>query len=131
MEFKGRIERVFPVQEGTSKSGSQWRKQDFVFEYFEHETDRWSDKVLLTALNDRVDAYDLHPGDEVTIGFGHSIEEYQGRVYNRMRVYKFDKTKSVMGEVKPKPTVMPNQAVQAPTAQTDVVPKEAEKDLPF
>ena len=132
MEFKGRIERVFPVQSGTSKSGSEWRKQDFVFEYFEHETDRWSDKVLLTALNDRVDAYDLHPGDEVTIGFGHSIEEYQGRCYNRVRVYKFEKTKAVLAENKP--AEQPKaENVDKPTAEPAKAPQsdEKESDLPF
>ena len=132
MEFRGRIERVFPVQSGTSKSGSEWRKQDFVFEYFEHETDRWSDKVLLTALNDRVDAYDLHPGDEVTIGFGHSIEEYQGRCYNRVRVYKFEKTKTVMADNKPseqpKAEKADNHTAEpAKAAQNE----EKESDLPF
>lgn len=129
MEFKGRIERVLPVQSGTSKSGSEWRKQDFVFEYFEHETDRWSDKVLLTALNERVDAYDLHEGDEVTIGFGHGIEEWQGRIYNRMRVYKFEKTKAVAAQ--PKPAAMGVTAQTATSSAATENAEQIEKDLPF
>ena len=103
MEFKGRIMRVLPLQSGTSKNGNEWKRQDFVFEYFERETDRWSDKVLLSVMNERIDTYDLHEGDEVVIGFGHSVEEYNGRVYNSMRVYKFEKAKSAQA-VPPEPS---------------------------
>ena len=33
-------------------------------------------------MNDRIREYDIHEGDEVLIGFGHSVREYQGRYYN-------------------------------------------------
>jgi hypothetical protein len=91
MVFKGRIYKLFPVQSGRSAAGNDWKKQEFVFEYYEHETDRYSDKVLLSVMNAKVDEYALKEGDEVTIGFGHYVEEYQGRWYNRLRVYHFDR----------------------------------------
>ena len=94
MEFTGRIYKVMPKQSGTSQSGNQWQRQEFVFEYFEREEDRYSDKVLLSVMNERIDAYDLHEGDEVRIGFGHTIREYNGRLYNELRVYKCEKIKA-------------------------------------
>jgi hypothetical protein len=94
MEFKGRIMKVFPVVSGTGRNG-EWRRQEFIFEYFEHETDRWTDKVLLSALNGRIDEYDLHEGDECLIGFSHNVtNEIKGRQYNEMRIYKLEKIKS-------------------------------------
>ena len=69
MEFKGRIMKVLPVTSGTSQNNNEWKKQEFVFEYFEQQTDRYSDKVCLSIMNDRIAEYDLHENDEVLIGF--------------------------------------------------------------
>ena len=96
MEFKGRIAKGMPVQSGASQDGNEWSRQDFVFEYFEHETDRYSDKVMLSIMGkDRIAQYDIHEGDEVVIGFGHSVREYQGRTFNEVRMYKFDKVRKI------------------------------------
>ena len=91
MEFKGRIFKILPVQSGTSSRGNEWQRQDVVFEYYEHETDRYSDKVVLSVHPDRIKEHDLHEGDEVVIGFGHSVREWQGRYFNDVRCYKMEK----------------------------------------
>ena len=87
MEFTGRIFKVLPVQSGTGKRG-EWRKQEVIFEYFEHETDRFSDMVLLPIMNDRIEQYNLKEGETVTIGFGHGVQDYNGRYFNALKVYK-------------------------------------------
>ena len=91
MEFKGRIYKVMPITEGVNRAGDKWQKQEFLFEYFEHDTDRYTDKVALSIMNERSKECDLHEGDEVTIGFGHTVREYQGRYYNDIRCYKIEK----------------------------------------
>ena len=91
MEFKGRIYKLFPIQSGTSAKGNDWEKQDFIFEYFEHDTDRWSDKVLLSIMGDRIREADLHEGDEVIVGFGHNVRDWQGKYFNDVRCYKIEK----------------------------------------
>ena len=91
MEFKGRIYKVMPITEGVNKAGDKWQKQEFLFEYFEHDTDRYTDKVALSIMNERIKECDLHEGEEVTIGFGHTVREYQGRYYNDIRCYKIEK----------------------------------------
>ena len=91
MEFKGRIYKVMPITEGVNRAGDKWQKQEFLFEYFEHDTDRYTDKVALSIMNDRIKECDLHEGEEVTIGFGHTVREYQGRYYNDIRCYKIEK----------------------------------------
>ena len=91
MEFKGRIYKVMPITEGVNRSGDKWQKQEFLFEYFEHDTDRYTDKVALSIMNERIKECDLHEGEEVTIGFGHTVREYQGRYYNDIRCYKIEK----------------------------------------
>ena len=91
MEFKGRIAKVMPQISGPKQDGGQWTKVEFIFEYFEHPEDRWADRVVLSAMNDRISEYDLHEGDEVNIGFGHMVREYQGRYFNEVRIYRFEK----------------------------------------
>lgn len=91
MEFTGRIQKLLPIRTGKKQDGSEWQSQEFVFEYFEREGDRWSDKVVLSLMGDRIKDADLHEGDEVKIGFGHSVREWQGRYFNELRVYKLEK----------------------------------------
>lgn len=90
MEFKGRIYKVLPEQSGTNREGKEWRRLDFIFEYFERADDRYSDKVVLSVMNDRIDQYLIQEGDEVLIGFGHNVRMYQDKWYNELRVYKLE-----------------------------------------
>lgn len=130
MEFKGRIMKVLPIESGTSQNNNEWKKQYFIFEYFEQQTDRYSDKVCLSIMNDRIAEYDLHENDEVLIGFGHSIREYQGRFYNELRLYKFQKLTQAQPEPKkvegrernPEPNSAQAQAQQQQAADADPLP---------
>lgn len=129
MEFKGRIMKVLPVTSGTSQNGNEWKKQDFVFEYFEQQTDRYSDKVCLSIMNDRIAEYDLHENDEVLIGFGHSIREYQGRYFNELRLYKFQKL--TQAQPQPAPAQPEAQAQQQASAQAQQQQAADADPLPF
>ncbi len=113
MEFKGRIERLLPIRKGVRNDGTEWQSQEFVFEYFEHDSDRWSDKVVLSLMGERIKEADLHEGDEVKIGFGHSVREWNGRWFNELRVYKLEKVKSSQSAP---------EAQAAPSTTTDVEP---------
>lgn len=126
MQFQGRIYRLYPIQSGTSANGNQWSRQDFVFEYFENPTDRYADRVLLSVMNERIKEYDLHEGDECIIGFAHTTREYQGRCFNDIRIYHFEKVKQV--ERQPEMPTAPSSAT--PTQTVAQQPAQAE-DLPF
>lgn len=130
MTLKGRIYKVFPVQQGTSAAGNKWAKQDFIFEYFEHPTDRYTDKVLLSVMNDRIREYDIHEGDEVRIGFGHRVREYNGRYFNEVSMYHFEKVADKGGNL---PADGSLQAGVSNTPQNEEKAKSGEKkdDLPF
>lgn len=137
MEFKGRIDKVFAVQSGTSQRGNEWKKQEFVFEYFEHETDRYSDKVVLSLAGDRIAEKDLHEGDECVIGFGHTVREWQGKWYNELRVYKVEKVlpkvPSAGSQAAPAAVDGMTETRTVETVVTAEPPKDGVKegDLPF
>ena len=110
MQFTGRIYRLYPVQSGTSANGKEWSRQDFIFEYFENPTDRYADRVLLSVMNERIKEYDIHEGEECIIGFAHTTREYQGRVFNDVRLYHFEKVKQTQTPTAETPPQQPQQA---------------------
>lgn len=129
MEFQGRIRKVLPVRTGTSqRTGKEWRCLPFVFEYFENETDRWPDSVVLETFDEKV-INSLKEGMEVRCGFGHRAKEYDGKTFNELRLYKIESVKS---SEQPAQQPQPQPASQQPVAQhTQQQAQEQPDDLPF
>lgn len=114
MEFEGRIQRVLPVRSGTSQRG-EWKALPFVFEYFESQDQRWSDKVLLETFDTNImtqigvflkkgpDGKAVIENDECVLvaelkckcGFSHSVRTFEKQdgtkaTINDLRLYKFE-----------------------------------------
>ena len=99
MKFQGRIKQVLPLRQGVSqRTGNEWKSLPFIFEYFEHETDRFADSVILETLDDAVIS-NLKEGMEVICDFGHNVKEYtpqtgeragQVQYINNMRLYSIE-----------------------------------------
>jgi hypothetical protein len=129
MEFQGRIRKVLPLKSGTSqRTGNEWRCLPFVFEFFENETDRWPDSVVLETFDEKVIA-NLQEGMEVRCGFGHRAKEYDGKTFNEIRLYKIESVKS---NEKPAQQPQPQPASEQPVAQhQQQQAQEQPDDLPF
>ena len=90
MEFTGRISKVFEPRTGISqRTGNEWKSQQFIFEYFESPTDRFSDKVILETMDTKI-MDQLQEGVNVRIGISHKVKEYKGNYYNQLGIYKFE-----------------------------------------
>ena len=90
MEFIGRVKKLLPIRSGVSqRTGNEWKALPFIFEYYEHETDRYADTVLLETFDTNV-IDNLKEGMEVKCGFGHRTREYEGKTYNELRLYKIE-----------------------------------------
>jgi hypothetical protein len=141
MEFTGRVKKLLPVRSGTSqRTGNEWRALPFIFEYHEHETDRYADEVLLETFDERV-IDNLKEGMEVICGFGHRTQEWQGRTYNDIRLYKIESVRKAQKAAQQQaPATVQTQAAQ-PTAeaqaqgsapnQGDAPNQDEDEDLPF
>ena len=136
MEFQGRISKVLPMRQGTSaRTGNEWYAQPFVFEYYEHETDRYADSVVLETFDTNIIPH-LKEGMEVICGFGHkakTITKQDGTqtTINEMRLYKFE---SVKAANQPAQGASAPAAVQTPTPQPNgaqAPQNDANDDLPF
>lgn len=140
MEFIGRVSRVLPLRSGTSQRG-EWKALPFIFEYFENQTDRYADTVLLETFDVRV-IDNLKEGMEVRCGFGHRTREYQGKVYNEVRLYKIESIKNAQQTDGGVSAAAVPQHRETPAAQTASAQKQdrnvnwdkmgqKENDLPF
>jgi len=95
MEFQGRIAKLLPIRQGVSqRTGNEWKSLPFIFEYFEHESDRYADTVMLETFDTNV-IDNLKEGMEVICGFGHkakTITKQDGTqtTINEMRLYKIE-----------------------------------------
>ena len=120
MEFQGRIAKLLPIRQGVSqRTGNEWKSLPFIFEYFEHDSDRYADSVLLETFDTKV-IDNLKEGMEVRCGFGHKTREFTKQdgttaVINDLRLYKIESVRKSQNQIAQQASV---QAVtQQPTTQ--------------
>lgn len=123
MEISGKIIQVLELQQGTSKAGNAWKKQEYVLET--HDT--YPRKVKFDFFGERVDQYPLSLGDEVTISFDLESREFNGRWYTDVRGWKAEKAASQMV---PQGSQVEYPQPSTPTTFTAPVGDESD-DLPF
>jgi len=144
MEFTGQIIKVLQKRSGTSeKTGNQWETQGFVFEYKEHDTDPWHDRVYLETFDTNIMA-NLVEGAIAKIGFRHKTDDYNGRTYNRVQMNSFELVGKPMEAQQPAqvangqpvgqqptPQPQPQQQASSPTPQPQNQEGGNADDLPF
>ena len=103
MEFQGRIAKLLPIRQGVSqRTGNEWKSLPFIFEYFEHESDRYADSVMLETFDTKV-IDNLKEGMEVRCGFGHKTREFTKQdgttaVINDLRLYKIESVRKAQNQ---------------------------------
>ena len=150
MEFQGRIAKVLPVRSGVSqRTGNEWKSLPFIFEYFEHDSDRYADSVMLETFDTNVIAgieaccqkdnegnLVVHNGEyvlmrdiPVKIGFRHKAKIYipkdggQPRFINDIRM---NDIKSIRPANQPA-----QQAIQQSVAQQPAPQYQTQQRPPF
>ena len=132
MEFTGRVKAILPKRSGTSaRTGNDWVALPFIFEYFEHETDRYADRVLLETFDTKV-IENIKEGMEVRCGFSHNVRKYEGKTYNELRLYKIECVKAApQGANDAASGNQPTPQANAPQSQQKPAEEEQNDDLPF
>lgn len=75
MEIRGRIIQVLPQASGVSRSGNNWRKQEYLLETF----DQYPRKVLFNFFNNAIDQYPLQVGEDIILSFDLESRSFVGR----------------------------------------------------
>ena len=130
MEIKGKIIHVLPLQEGVSKAGNPWKKQEYVLETH----DQYPKKVCFQLFGaDRIAQAAIQPGEELTVFFDIESREYQGRWFTNINAWKVERPMATSpisdaGSITPEDMMPPF----APTTTApDFGPANPIDDLPF
>jgi len=153
MEFEGRISKVLPTRSGQRQDGSEWKSLPFVFEYFENETDRYPDSVLLETTDHdmmrSIGQFVARGADKKAIvkdgqcellgeikcrcGFSHRVNTYNRKdgsgqgMLNNLRPYKLEIIPASTGTTSAPPPQYQQQPIFPPQQ-----PQQEENDgLPF
>ena len=117
--------QVGQIQSGISQqTGNQWRKQEYVVEWHENESDTQTQKIVMSVMNDNIEKLNVQVGDKLEIRFDLRTREYNGRYYQDVYA-PFDAIRK-LGTIEGQQAAAP-----APQPQSDTNQGGAGNDLPF
>ena len=140
MELQGRIAKLLPLQEGVSQSsGNPWKKQEFLFGFFESSDSIYEKRIKLDIMNDKINELGLQEGDEIKVRLSLGCREYpkdSGKYFNDIRTGEITILKRADAKTPQQPaggvstataTNTPHPQQTAPSAPAN----EQADDLPF
>lgn len=120
----GKVIQLLPLQEGTSKAGNAWQKQDFILE----TPGQYPRKVCICLFGDNVVKFPLQAGQNVMVNLDIESREFNGRWYTDVRAWNI-----VYNDVQTAPVQARTQPATPTTPQPAPAPArpQAAEDLPF
>ncbi|MBQ7362042.1 MAG: DUF3127 domain-containing protein [Bacteroidaceae bacterium] len=123
MEITGKIIAVLPERGGVSKTGNEWKMQEYVLETHE----QYPRKICFNVFGaDKISQFNIQAGEEMTVSFDINAREYNGRWYNDIRAWRVERGTA------PAPAPEYSPAIDAPKANAvDFGSQNEADDLPF
>ena len=127
MELAGKVIAVLEPRGGVSKTGNEWKVQEYVIETH----DQYPKKMCFDVFGaDKIAQFNIQVGEELNVSFDIDAREWNGRWFNSIRAWKVER---VMPQA---PGVMPGDAPfppmnAAPAAPVDFSATDEKDDLPF
>ncbi len=99
MDFtiKGELIDFKEVQQGTSKQGKQWAKQEFVVKTEDQYNNLYCFEVFGQDKVDNLSKYNKI-GDQVTVKFNIRTSEYKGKMYTSLAAWRIEKGSAAVKE---------------------------------
>jgi len=87
MDVKGTLVQILKLEEGVSKTGKEWKKQDFVIE----TNEQYPKKVCFTLFGEKVSLIDgITEGSEVEVFFNLESRDFNGKWYHNINAWKIN-----------------------------------------
>lgn len=125
MEFTGKIIAILQPRSGVSRTGNEWKVQEYVIE----DHGQYPRKMCFDVFGaDKIEQFNIQMGEELTVSFDVDARQWQDRWFNSIRAWKVERVSAaataapVAGAPIPPP---------APTAAPDFLAGDAKDDLPF
>lgn len=88
MEIIGIIKKIYPIQEGVSKStGNPWKSMEFLLE----TEDRYPQSACFQLMNDNCTRFDIKEGDKSVVGFIFPFSSFHVKLNLDFIAWKVDK----------------------------------------
>lgn len=104
MNISGKVVQILPLQQGTSKAGNPWQKQEFVLE----QGGQYPRKVCISLFGDNV-AKIPQVGQDVMVSVDIDSREFNGRWYTEIKAWNIVLAGAQQAAPAPQPTYQPPQ----------------------
>jgi hypothetical protein len=104
LNVTGRVLQILPLQQGTSKAGNPWQKQEFVLE----QGGQYPRKVCISLFGDNV-AKTPQVGQDVIVSVDIDSREFNGRWYTEIKAWNIVLAGAQQAAPAPQPTYQPPQ----------------------
>ena len=85
MEFTGKIIAILQPRGGVSKTGNEWKSQEYVIE----NHDQYPRKMCFDVFGaDKIEQFNIQMGEELTVSFDVDARQWQDRWFNSIRAWK-------------------------------------------
>lgn len=122
MEFTGKIIAVLPERGGISKSGNEWKTQEYVIE----NHDQYPRKMCFNVFGaDKIAQFNIQLGEELTVFFDIDCRQWNERWFNDLRAWKVER------QAVTQPVSSPIESSIPPASTVDFSAGNANDDLPF
>lgn len=125
MEATGKIIAEFNERGGvSSRTGNEWKAKSYVLEV----PGEYPRKMVFDVFGvDRLQAFNIKVGEQLTVSFDIDAHEYNGRWFNDVRAFRIDRNQAAPAVV---PMAVPEAPAQ-PAAMPFEAPASSTDDLPF
>lgn len=124
MELSGKVIAVLEPRGGVSRTGNEWKVQEYVIETHE----QYPRKMCFDVFGaDKIEQFNIKAGEEITVSFDIDAREWNGRWFNSIRAWKIDRV--ALSPTGSQPTDMPFPP--APEVPADFSATDEKDDLPF
>ena len=127
MELAGKVIAVLEPRGGVSKTGNEWKVQEYVIETH----DQYPRRMCFDVFGaDKIQQFNIQMGEELNVSFDIDAREWQGRWFTSIRAWKVERVGATQQMVSP--TVTPEPVPSNPGGFTSPDGGTSDgDDLPF
>lgn len=129
LTISGRIVSVLPLQQGESKAGKPWQKQEYILD----TGGQFPRKVCFSLFGDYLTKFPLQVGQDVAVSIDIESREWNSKWYTEVRAWNVtyaSQQPQLQAQVAPQHQVAQPVQSTPPQQQPSTQPQAAD-DLPF
>ena len=130
MEFTGRIIDVLQPRGGVSKTGNEWKVQEYVIE--DNNNGQYPRRMCFEVFGaDRITQFNIQKGEELTVSFDIDARQWQDRWFNSIRAWKVERISTSSASTNTPQEANTPLPPPVATPATDFQSEDFKDDLPF